>query len=469
MTLPTTLSGRLDEFLNRIAQASIACGRKEPRRQYGDSYLCCCPAHDDKNPSLSVKLEGSRILLHCFAGCEPDDVAEAVGMPMQAFFDDYHGENGAYPMLKWNGQGQEASKAAASSKAEVQPMFHVEHDEEWVPLLPDAEEFVELKYPPIEPILGPWTSQQINLLFAPSGVGKTMFGLSLAYAMAEGLDFLGWQFHGDPRTVIYLDGEMPAGMMQERLEEARSKRLFVANVPGWWADQVRTAQDRGASVPCEELNLATEAGRDLLSLWVELHDADVVFLDNFMSLAWQDGTSYSSDEVWSDLKRWCTAERARGKCIILVDHANVRGGVFGTKTKLNVMDLVCELEPIDGPTSLEVDSVEGSWARMKFSKTRGIQLSCDSQGGAGDSLSGVNQREVRIARPGITWEVRDSAGDLVKQIAGMREDGMTIRQIAEELDVSFSKVQRTWKRVQSGLIQVNQEAVNQVNRPPHDS
>lgn len=31
--------------------------------------MCCCPAHDDRTPSLSVGLSKSAILFHCFAGC----------------------------------------------------------------------------------------------------------------------------------------------------------------------------------------------------------------------------------------------------------------------------------------------------------------------------------------------------------------------------------------------------------------
>ena len=36
--------------------------------------MCCCPAHDDRTPSLSVSLGKRAILLHCFAGCSNDAV-----------------------------------------------------------------------------------------------------------------------------------------------------------------------------------------------------------------------------------------------------------------------------------------------------------------------------------------------------------------------------------------------------------
>ncbi len=44
------------------------------------SWVARCPAHDDRNPSLSVSVKGGRILIHCFAGCAPEAVLEAVGL-----------------------------------------------------------------------------------------------------------------------------------------------------------------------------------------------------------------------------------------------------------------------------------------------------------------------------------------------------------------------------------------------------
>jgi len=46
-----------------------------------DRYLARCPAHDDRSPSLSIaEGDDGRALIHCFAGCEPLDILDAVGM-----------------------------------------------------------------------------------------------------------------------------------------------------------------------------------------------------------------------------------------------------------------------------------------------------------------------------------------------------------------------------------------------------
>lgn len=43
----------------------------------GTKGMACCPAHDDRTPSLGVTLGRKAILFHCFAGCDRSDVLAA--------------------------------------------------------------------------------------------------------------------------------------------------------------------------------------------------------------------------------------------------------------------------------------------------------------------------------------------------------------------------------------------------------
>lgn len=40
--------------------------------------MCCCPAHDDRTPSLAIGLGAHAILFHCFAGCSSAAVLEGL-------------------------------------------------------------------------------------------------------------------------------------------------------------------------------------------------------------------------------------------------------------------------------------------------------------------------------------------------------------------------------------------------------
>ncbi len=57
------------------------------RRSGQGRWMCKCPAHEDKNASLSIReLDDGRVLLHCFAGCSVHEVVASVGMDMQDLF-----------------------------------------------------------------------------------------------------------------------------------------------------------------------------------------------------------------------------------------------------------------------------------------------------------------------------------------------------------------------------------------------
>ncbi len=59
---------------------------KVRRRQPGQ-WSACCPAHDDKNPSLSVRENpDGAVLLRCFAGCEVAAIVGAIGLELHELF-----------------------------------------------------------------------------------------------------------------------------------------------------------------------------------------------------------------------------------------------------------------------------------------------------------------------------------------------------------------------------------------------
>ncbi len=51
-------------------------------RRNGDGWIALCPAHKDRNPSLSIHVRDGRILLHCHAGCSPEAISAALGIEL---------------------------------------------------------------------------------------------------------------------------------------------------------------------------------------------------------------------------------------------------------------------------------------------------------------------------------------------------------------------------------------------------
>jgi hypothetical protein len=59
----------------------ILLSRLEGVKRAGDGrWYARCPAHADRSPSLSIRDTGTRTLIHCFAGCEAEDILTAVGL-----------------------------------------------------------------------------------------------------------------------------------------------------------------------------------------------------------------------------------------------------------------------------------------------------------------------------------------------------------------------------------------------------
>lgn len=51
------------------------------------NWLACCPAHEDKRPSMTIReVEDGRVLVHCFAGCSAAEIIQAVGLEFDALF-----------------------------------------------------------------------------------------------------------------------------------------------------------------------------------------------------------------------------------------------------------------------------------------------------------------------------------------------------------------------------------------------
>lgn len=63
----------------------------------GGGYQVCCPAHDDRKASLSVKQGDKGVVLFCHAGCETRHIAAALGIEIKDLFDE--------PLITPNGNG----------------------------------------------------------------------------------------------------------------------------------------------------------------------------------------------------------------------------------------------------------------------------------------------------------------------------------------------------------------------------
>jgi len=92
---------KLGDFIPRLGTSA--------KRTSDGKWMCHCPAHEDTRRSLSVSQGDKGILLHCFAGCTVEQIAEAYGLRVQELFD--------RPAAVW--AGVPSSSGARSSRIEA--------------------------------------------------------------------------------------------------------------------------------------------------------------------------------------------------------------------------------------------------------------------------------------------------------------------------------------------------------------
>ncbi len=104
----------------------------------------------------------------------------------------------------------------ASTLVPIEP----EQKSAWAQALSSAvissSQLAALKLQPRRRLLGGWFCEgDLGFVYAIRGVGKTWLALDMARALSEGGSIGPWQAH-EATKVLYIDGEMPADLMQAR-------------------------------------------------------------------------------------------------------------------------------------------------------------------------------------------------------------------------------------------------------------
>jgi putative DNA primase/helicase len=286
----------------------------------------------------------------------------------------------------------------------------------------DAAQFLNMTFPPREYVLSPVIpTQGLAMLYAPRGVGKTYMAMTIAYAVASGQRALRW-FAPKARPVLYVDGEMPAVSMRERLAQIVAGFGQEEILEGYL--QIVTPDLQPDFMP----NLATPEGQARIA--PILDGTALVVVDNIATLA-RHGRE-NETEGWLPVQAWILDLRRRGISVLLVHHANKSGGQRGTSAREDVLDTVISLRrPAD------YREEEGARFEVHLEKARGI---------VGQDAKPFEATLIQEG-PGLVWKTRDIEDVEAGQVARLHAEGNSVRDIAEETGISKSTVQRIIKRI----------------------
>ncbi|MEZ4601346.1 MAG: AAA family ATPase [Syntrophotaleaceae bacterium] len=291
----------------------------------------------------------------------------------------------------------------------------------------DIVELLSLQFPPRENLLSPWLPQQgLCMVFAPRGIGKTHFSLGVSYAVASGGTFLNWTA-SRPRGVLFLDGEMPGVVLQERMariatssdkEPAAPLRIITPDL-----------QPRGM------INLSDPVDQAALDPFLD--GIDLIVVDNLSTLC-RSGKE-AEGESWLPVQQWALQQRAAGRSVLFIHHSGKNGEQRGTSRREDVLDTVIALRR---PGDYTPD--RGASFEVHFEKARGIY---------GEETKPFEATLITDSDGRQTWAMKELEASTAEKVARLMAEGVPQAEIGEMLGITKGAVSKAKKRAQEmGLL-----------------
>ena len=195
----------------------------------------------------------------------------------------------------------------------------------------------------IEPII---PRNQLVVIFAPGGTGKSLLALYIAAALATGREIFAEP--KPPTSVLYLDYEMSQAVLHERL-----------TAMGYNKDTDLTNLHYASLPPISSLD-KPEGAKQICDL-ARACQAELIIIDTFARAV--EGAENDADTV-RNFYRWTAINlKQEGRSLMRIDHAgkDLKKGARGTSAKNDDVDLVWQMTKVDGQLVLLRQKHRHTW------------------------------------------------------------------------------------------------------------
>lgn len=256
---------------------------------------------------------------------------------------------------------------------------------------------------------------QNGMIYAKPGVGKTNLAIAMGAAVSKGGKLFGPYEIPKPTGVIFLDGEMPASELQERIA-----RMWIKPDPRNFkviSAELLSVQRR--PIP----NLADSVWQEALFEFLKQNKKfRFLILDNLSALT--PGYDELSGLDWDGVNQWLLALRRMGMTTLLVHHAGKNNQQRGTSKREDQLDLILKLTKIENRTL--------SAFRVDFQKARSLPEKLKSPFVIEMVERGENRHMIH----------KPVNADQLAKIAFLISKGWNQTEIAEHLGMNQSNVSR---------------------------
>jgi len=230
----------------------------------------------------------------------------------------------------------------------------------------DLGALLDAQLPARDWLLTPWLREQESaLIWAASGVGKTMLTLSLALAIAGGGSVLGWRAPR-PARVLIVDGEMPLDDLKDRLTS------LTATVEDLDLDAARknltilARHHQAPETPFPDFGAEDQQAAVLAT--IRGYRPDVVILDNLSTLATLDDENGAAET--QRVVRLLTRLKQAKIATLVVHHSGKTGKTFrGSSMLATTFEVIIGLTREAGAEAL--DASGSAHFKIEWTKFRG--------------------------------------------------------------------------------------------------
>jgi RecA-family ATPase len=236
---------------------------------------------------------------------------------------------------------------------------------------------LEHDFPTREDLIFPWLRQgESAMLWAAPGTGKTLLTITLALMVAGGGSVLGWA-SPKPRKVLLVDGEMAAEDLKERavmlidtitgIDKAAAGRNLMILSRNWQVETV-VFPDLGDRCGAK----GKPSGQDVFVKAARDHGAELVFLDNYSTLA-EVSDENDAAAMTPTLTFLLRLKQARIGCV-LVHHSGKSGETYRGSSKLaTTFEVILGLKAAEGATETGGAAFRLDWTKFRRERCEAVQ------------------------------------------------------------------------------------------------
>lgn len=320
----------------------------------------------------------------------------------------------------------------------------------------DIETFLTTDYPKPEYIIDPFVSDQtIVQIVGASGVGKTMFGLSIAGAIAAANGLLDMPSVGGAKPILYVEGELPAADIQIRVSGMLDK--IERNIPKGYFNvsslQQQLKLNSKGFTPIQTEQGLIEIENAIFKIKERTGKMPVVFIDNISCLA--GGLKENDADAWSPIINRFVKWKNLGSTIFYFHHLNKGNDASGSTMQHRTIDMVIRMRKPDNKQKIKTFEDKGVQAIVDFPKWRLHDNSKYSQ-------------EHMLICEDWKWQKLPVLTSDELEIIRMLEEDLTVKEIAAQIDLAEKTIYKKIKKLKDEGVIENEVSGKAANSDAED-